>query len=161
MSLPLEIEGRLPEIRSEVEQEGGELVDVLYRRAGQRGFLTFLVDKEGGISLDDCARINQRLSRYFDRVSEGAEMGVLQGSYFLEVNSPGLDRPLKTPQDFKRAVGQWLRVQVRDARGSTSTVLGKLTALTEQGIELEGNSDSRSLRFEEIFKATRDVAWKK
>jgi ribosome maturation factor RimP len=94
-------------------------------------------------------------------VSEGQEIGVLQGSYFLEVNSPGLDRPLKTPQEFKRAVGQWLRVQTRDERGTVTTVLGKLTALTDQGIELEGNSDRRSLRFDEISKATRDIAWKK
>ena len=162
MSLPLEIETRLPDIRAQIEQDGAELVEVLYRRAGQRSVLTFLVDKEGGITLDECALVNQRLGVYFDRLADGGQaIGCLQGSYFLEVNSPGLDRPFKTPQDFKRAVGQWLCVQIRDMRGTITTVLGRLTGTTELGIELEGNQDRRTVRFDEIFKATRDVAWKK
>ena len=162
--LPIEIENRMDAIRGEIALDGAELVEVLYRRAGRRGVLTFLVDKAGGITLEECAAVNQRLSRYFDRLAEngGSGIGFLQDAYFLEVNSPGLDRPLKTPADFQRALGQTLRVQTRDARGTVLATVGKLTGLADGGIELEARDGSRRLlAYAEIFKATRDVAWKK
>jgi ribosome maturation factor RimP len=163
MPLPLEIESRLNEIRSEIEQAGAELVEVFYRRAGTRGVLTFLVDKNGGISLEECAAVNQRLGSYFDRLAdENGAVGFLQGAYFLEVNSPGLDRPLRTPKDYERALGQTLHVKTRDGRGTVMAFVGKLTGMDEAGIELEaGAGERRRLRFDEIFKATRDVAIRK
>ena len=164
MLLPVEIQLRLEEIRAEVEQGGAELVEILYRRASQRGILTFLVDKPQGITLEECAAINQWLGAYFDRLAEIApsDAGFLQGSYYLEVNSPGLDRPLKTPKDFQRVLGQPLRVQMRDTRGGISAVTGRLLGLSETGIELElGGGARRSFGFEEVFKATREITWKK
>ena len=163
MSLPMEIESRMEGIRSEIERGGAELVDVLYRRANQRAFLTFLVDKAGGINLEECAEINRHLGEYFDRLSEGGGEGIgfLHGSYFLEVSSPGLDRPLKTPKDLKRVLGQMLRVQVRDTRGTVNTVTGKLVALTEVSIELENRAGKQVVLLDGILKATREVNWKK
>ena len=163
-TLPLAIEARLEELRDQVEQNGAELVEVLYRRANQRSILTFLVDKPGGISLEECAELNRSLGSYFDRLAETkpGDAGFLQGAYFLEVNSPGLDRPLKTPKDFQRVLGQTLRVQIRDARGIVSTVIGKLTGLTEIAIELDlATGVRRSVGLEEIFKVTREITWKK
>ena len=82
-------------------------------------------------------------------------------AFILEVNSPGLDRPLKSPKDFQRALGEALRIQTRDERGTVHTLLGKLTGLTELGIELEsGDGAKHSLLFDGIFKATRDVSLK-
>ena len=159
--LPVELESRLDEIRSEIAQDGAELIDLLYRRANQRSFLTFLVDKPGGITLEECAAVNHRLSRYFDQWAETQpDAGFLQGSYFLEVNSPGLDRPLKSPKDFERAMGQTLRVQVREANGTIHAVVGKLTGIHGAGIEVDVNGQKQSVFFEMIFKATRDVLWR-
>ena len=157
MLLPVEIENRMDAIRSEIERAGAELIEVHYRRSGNRGVLTFLVDKPGGITLEECAVVNQRLGAHFD----GLEDGFLQGAYFLEVNSPGLDRPLKTPRDYERAVGQTLRVQTRDERGVSAPTVAKLTGVSPSGIELEVRNEKRSVKFEDIFKATRDAAWKK
>ena len=163
MTLPIEIEKRLEELRAEIGLNGAELVEVLYRRSGQRSILTFLVDKKGGITLEECAEVNRRLGAYFDRLSEIAagDIGFLQGSYFLEVNSPGLDRLLKTPKDFQRVLGEMVRVQTRDERGTVDTLIGRLTELTELGIEIENGSGAKhALRFDGIFKATRDVSLK-
>ena len=169
-ALPLEIESRIEEIRAEIGQNGAELVEVIYRRANQRSILTFLVDKEGGVTLEECAALNQRLGSFFDRLAEIApgDAGFLQGAYFLEVNSPGLDRPLKTSRDFQRVLGKTLRVQSRppvrqagDSRGTVDAVVGKLTGLSGTGIELEVGDAKRSISFEEILKATREVEWKK
>ena len=163
MVLPIEIETRMDEIRSEVERGGAELVEVLFRRAGQKSFLTFLVDKKGGITLEECAEVNRRLGAYFDRLEENGSgaPAFLQGTYFLEVNSPGLDRHLKTPADFERVAGEMLRVQTRDERGTVTTTVGRLAGLTEVGIELEAGGVRRSFRFDEVFKATREVSLKK
>ena len=162
MPIPVELEKHMDEIRSEITQSGAELVEMLYRRANQRSVLTFLVDKPGGITLEECAAINQRLGRCFDQWSEGsAGAGFLQGSYFLEVNSPGLDRVLKTPGDFHRILGQALRVQVREANGTIKTVVGKLTGVNETAIQLEAaGRQQQSVSLDRIFKATRDILWR-
>ena len=159
--LPIDIESRLNEIRSEVEQGGIELVDVLYHRAGQRGVLTFLVDKKGGISLEECAEVNRRLGAYFDRLSDDDGPVFLRGAYYLEVNSPGLDRPLKKMRDYERVIGQRLRVQARDEQGTVKTLIGTLLGVTESGIELEEGGAVRSVRFDSIFKSIRELVWKK
>ncbi len=156
MSLPVEIQARMDDIRAEIEAAGAELIELLFRKVHQRSILTFLVDKAGGITLDDCAVLNQKLGAFFDRVAD-AEEGLFRGQYLLEVSSPGLDRPLRTPKDFERAAGQMLRV--------TSPIggpyVGKLGAVTESGIELEEKGGHRrTIAFADIAKATREVGWK-
>lgn len=153
----------MDEIRAQIEGFGAELVEVLFRRANQRNILTFLVDKTGGITLEDCAKLNQKLGVFFDRLAETGDSdgAFFQGRYMLEVSSPGLDRPLKTPRDFGRAMGQRLRVQYRGGEFSRLTLLGKLSAVTEIGVELEGNDGmSHAISFEDIATATREISWK-
>lgn len=164
MSLPLEIESRLKEIEAQIEQGGAELVEAQYRRTGHRGVLTFLVDKKGGISLEECAELNRRLGHFFDQMTEQAAEGAgfLTGSYFLEVCSPGLDRPLKAVKDFRRVVGEQLRVQTRDERGTVTTSLLRLNGVDDAGVELQSADGAiRRLAYGEIFKATRDTGLRK
>ena len=159
MTLPVEIQARMEELRAEIEGAGAELVELLFRRADQRSILTFLVDKAGGITLEECAKLNQKLGAFFDRLSDAgqAEGAFFQGRYLLEVSSPGLDRPLRTPKDFERAMGLMLRVT--SPNGGPFT--GKLGAVTDSGIELEEkNGTRRVIAFGDISKATREIAWK-
>ena len=157
--LPLEIETRMQAIRSEVEQGGVELIDVQYRRAGNRSVLTFIVDKTGGVRLDDCAEVNRRIGRYLDSetATEGAS-GFLQGSYFLEVNSPGLDRPLRTPKDFERAKGGDVRVAWKTEAGAGLVALGRLLVVDDKGIDVE-DKQGRTTRipYDAVTKASRDA----
>ncbi|MFC0214378.1 ribosome maturation factor RimP [Paenibacillus chartarius] len=77
-----------------------ELVDIEYVKEGSNWFLRVYVDKEGGIDIDDCGRVSEYLSAKLD------EKDPIPDAYFLEVSSPGAERPLKKPQDYVRAVGQ-------------------------------------------------------
>ena len=161
MTLPVEIQARMDEIRAEVETAGAELVELLFRKANQRSILTFLVDKAGGITLDECAVLNQKLGAFFDRVAETGDAGLFRGQYLLEVSSPGLDRPLKTARDFERALGQTVRVQCQNGAASHGPVTGRLAAVTELGIELEGRDGAkRMVPYADIAKATREIDWK-
>lgn len=83
-----------------LDQEGFELVDVEYVTEGGNRYLRVYVDKEGGIDIDECGRISEYLSDRLD------EKDPIEHAYILEVSSPGAERPLKKPEDFRRAVGK-------------------------------------------------------
>jgi ribosome maturation factor RimP len=97
-----------PNVKSVVEElvnpileDGGfELVDIEYVKEGGNWFLRVFVDKPGGIDIDDCGRISEALSVKLD------EKDPIPEAYFLEVSSPGAERPLKKPADYYKAVGK-------------------------------------------------------
>ena len=82
------------------------------------GLLRVYIDKEGGVNVDDCARVSEHLSR---------SMPVEGISYDrLEVSSPGLDRPLARERDFKRFAGHRARIVLRMAMDGRKTITGKI-----------------------------------
>ncbi|MFL5434230.1 MAG: Imm1 family immunity protein [Myxococcales bacterium] len=85
--------------------EGLELVDVEFAGAGGHPTLRLYIDKAGGVSLDDCTHVSRALSAALDVEDP------IQGSYELEVSSPGLDRPLRTAEHFQRFAGENVRVK--------------------------------------------------
>jgi ribosome maturation factor RimP len=88
-------------IEDYLKSQSLDLVDFIYRYEGRDLVLRILIDKpEGGISLDECASCNQNISRILD------EENILETRYILEVSSPGLDRPLKTKNDFLRCINR-------------------------------------------------------
>ncbi len=155
MSLPFEIERHLGEIEAEIGRLGAELVEVTFRRSGGRGVLTILADKRGGITLEDCAVINRHLGDLLDALGE--KDAVIQTPYILEVNSPGLDRLLKTAKDFSRAIGDQLRVVHRDETGKISTLIGEVVAADESGLELQVGDKRIRVALDPIIKAVRDI----
>lgn len=151
--LPIEIESRLEEIKRLIEVVGAELIDISLRRSGSRSVLTVLVDKAGGVTLDECADINRRLGFFLD------ETGFSQNPYSLEVNSPGLDRPLKTEKDFLRVVGQRIRVIVVDESKKSYVYTGEVLSVREGILELKAdkNEPLLFLPLATIVKAVRDI----
>jgi ribosome maturation factor RimP len=106
-----------------------ELVDLEFKREGRDWFLRLFIDKEGGVTLDDCADV----SREIDALLEVEE--VVDTAFRLEVSSPGLDRPLKKPEDYERFRGRLVKVKTfekldPDDRGhSRKTFEGELLGL--------------------------------
>jgi ribosome maturation factor RimP len=86
-------------------QEGLELIDVEIGGGGGRQTLRLFIDKAGGVSLDDCTSVSRAVSTALDVEDP------LQGAYDLEVSSPGLDRPLRTPEHFEQFQGSKVRVK--------------------------------------------------
>ena len=84
---------------------GLELVDIEYQREERGWILRFLLDKDGGINLDECAVASREISSILD-VEE-----VIATAYILEVSSPGIERPLKKAKDFERFAGQLAKIK--------------------------------------------------
>lgn len=83
-----------------------ELVDVEFIKEGNDWFLRVYVDTpEGNIDIDQCALVSERLSEELDRVDP------IKQNYFLEVSSPGAERPLKKEQDFENAIGEYVFIK--------------------------------------------------
>ena len=89
-----------------IEKHNFELVDVEYVKEGGDYFLRVYIDKEGGITLDDCQVVSTNLSAVLD------EKDPIKDNYYLEVSSPGLDRPLKKEKDFERYKGRDVEIKL-------------------------------------------------
>ncbi len=130
-----------------------EVVELTCRPAGGGLVLRFLIDKVGGVTLKDCARINQLLGEALDRSQ------VIEQSYTLEVSSPGLDRPLISVRDYERALGQDVRLQVRVADGRSRESEGQLLAVQPQAIVLKTPAGNVTIPLVEIQLATKVIRW--
>ncbi len=137
-----------PLVRPVIEGEGLELVDVTFGREGGRRILRLTVDKEGGVDLDAISQISQKVSRRLDL--EGFE----PGPYALEVTTPGIERPLRRPQDFRRAVGQ--RVRVRTGEG---VLEGELRAAEDDEIRIAAQEAEHRVALDEVAAAKTVVDW--
>jgi ribosome maturation factor RimP len=112
---------------------GFELAD-LDAHLGRRGLLRLFIDREGGVTIEDCGRVSEQLGAWLDVEDP------LPGSYVLEVSSPGFDRRLRTVAHFARFIGQPVKVELKDARDGRRRLSGRLTG-TEGGdvlIEVDG-----------------------
>ena len=89
-----------------VDKNKFELVDVEYVKEAGTNYLRVYIDKEGGITIDDCETISRALSDLLD------EKDYINEAYILEVSSPGLGRPLKKDKDFARSIGEEVDVKL-------------------------------------------------
>ena len=103
-----------------VEEVNFELVDVEFKKEGPHRFLRVYIDKQGGISLDDCQLVSQKLSERLD------ELDPIEENYFLEVSSPGLDRPLKNEKDFIKYKGELVEVKLYEPIQGQKLIEGEL-----------------------------------
>ncbi len=166
MILPKEIEELRSQLKEKIAESGAELIEIQYRKVGPRSVITFIADKEGGITLEECVEINRRLGAYFDSISsriDEAGSGPIGGSYTLEVSSPGLDRPLVSERDFERAAGQTIRITARETSGVVRTSVGKLRAVKDGilHLELEGAKGATELPLSSVIKAVREIRFRK
>jgi ribosome maturation factor RimP len=114
------------------------------------------VDRPGGIDLEALAAANQAVSRALD------ELDPMSGRYTLEVTSPGLERKLRAPSHFKKAVGETVTVRTHGGATEVRRVTGKLTAADDDGIELEGPEvpeGSTHIDYGQIERARTVFAW--
>ena len=109
---------------------GYELVEVRLLGKGKRTLLRVSIDKGGGITLNDCEVFSRRLEALLDVEDP------IAGTYTLEVSSPGLDRPLKDLNDFKRNIGKLVRIVTRENINNQSFFLGRLEGVNGDSIRL-------------------------
>lgn len=113
-----------------VDQNNFELVDVEYVKEGSLYFLRVYIDKEGGITVDDCEVVSRALSDLLD------ENDFIPDAYILEVSSPGLGRQLKKDKDFKRSIGEDVEIKLYKSINKQKEFEGTLTAFDEETITI-------------------------
>ena len=131
--------------------EGLELVEIQYRREARGWVLRLYIDKEGGVTLDDCTRISQEVGRSLD-----VEDFILT-PYALEVSSPGLTRPLKDKKDFIRYRNHLIKVKTSSPIESLRQFKGKLLKVSENQIEIETEGGIFQIPLSNVAKANLEL----
>ena len=126
--------------RPVVEEEGCTLWDVEYVREAGTWYLRVFVDKEGGLSIDDCERISRRLDPMLD------EADPIPDSYVFEVGSAGAERELKRPGDFARFLGSEVELRLYQPLNGSKSYVGLLRGYEDGDVTLEVGG--APLRFE-------------
>jgi ribosome maturation factor RimP len=136
---------------------GLELADVVCVGQGPRSVVRVFIDKPEGVTLDDCERAHKALGPALDVADP------FPHAYTLEVSSPGLDRPFKRIQDYRRAVGKRVSLKLREPLAGQWRVVGTLTGVTDDSVTLNVSEPppmrTLTIEHEHISEAKRVVAW--
>ena len=128
-----------------VEGAGCSLWDVEYVREAGEWFLRVYIDKEGGVSIDDCEAVSRPLSDQLD------EADPIEGSYTFEVSSAGADRVLRKPEHFAQEQGQEVEVKLYRPRDGRKDFVGMLTGYDNGDVTIDTAAGSQTF-------AKKDVA---
>ncbi len=131
--------------------QGMELVEIEYRREARGVVLRLYIDKEGGVTLEDCTRVSQEVGRILD-VED-----LITVPYALEVSSPGLTRPLKSEKDFKKVQDRLIKVRTFEPVMNRREFKGKLTAVSDREIEILIDGEVFQIPLSSIAKAHLEV----
>lgn len=123
-----------------------ELVDVEYVREAGTWYLRVYIDKEGGITIDDCEIVSRALSDLLD------EHDYIPDAYILEVSSPGLGRQLKKDKDFARSIGEDVEIKLYKALNKQKEIYGVLKNFDKDTVTIQLDDES------EIVIERKDIA---
>jgi len=115
-------------------------VELLLTEVVSGGTLRLYIDHPDGVTLGLCERVSGHLGQYRDR-------------YALEVSSPGLDRPLTTPQHYSRFLGRHARLRLREARAGHRTVTGELVGASEEEVTIAAPDGVVAIPYEQIQRS--------
>jgi ribosome maturation factor RimP len=152
-----EIETELGRLAAPILAQGGlELVEVVLKGTPGRRLVRLDIDRPGaaGVDLADC----ERVSRTLGEVLEGSDL--IQGGYVLEVSSPGVDRPIRSADDFRRNTGRRIVVTTSDADGTRRSHHGTLLGCENGELRLEGEDrEEMRIPLDGVVTARQEVAF--
>jgi ribosome maturation factor RimP len=108
-----------------------ELVDIEFKKEGPNWFLRVFIDSDKGVDLEDCGQVSEKLSEKLD------ELDPIQQAYFLEVSSPGAERPLKKEKDLQKAVGKNVHISTYEPIDGEKAFEGQLVSFNGEVLEVE------------------------
>jgi ribosome maturation factor RimP len=135
-----------------VESAGYELVDLTVGSGNKGRSLQFFVDRPGGITVEECAALSLRLSRWIE-----SEYPIL-AERRLDVSSPGLDRPLKSARDFRRHIDRNVRVELRDG-DRTRELTGTVSSVTDDAVFLTVSGMPQTVPLASVVRAKIVLKW--
>ena len=132
-----------------------EIVDIEFRHEGSRGgrVLRLYMDKDGGTNVDDLSRVSRQLGELLDA------QDTIDGTYTLEVSSPGINRSLKKPEHFLRFVGKRIRIRTRDLIDGRRSFLGILDEVAGGSVRLTQEGKQYWIPFSMIEKSNYEHDW--
>ena len=147
-----EILDRVREIADPIlSNQGMELVEVEYRRERKGWVLRLYIDKEGGITVEDCSRVSQEVGRSLD-VED-----FIFTPYTLEVSSPGLTRPLRNERDFIKYRNHLIKLKTTDPVENRRQFKGKLLGVSENRIEMEVDGGILQIPLSKVARANLEI----
>ena len=115
-----------------VDEQNLELVDMEFLKEGKNWFLRIYIDKPGGIDIEECALISEKVSEALDAIDPDP----IPQAYFLEVSSPGAERPLKTEADMQNAIGKYVHLSFSQAIDGEKFYEGTMKELNDESVVL-------------------------
>lgn len=142
------IEEKIQQLAREAAAGIGLEVDEVELLGKGRGLkLRIIIDKPGGVSIEDCESMSHEFSALMDVEDP------IKGHYTLEVSSPGLDRPLKSPETFRKCMGKLARAVMKDG----GIIIGRIMGVDGTAISLETREGNKTVDFSDIAKAKLEV----
>ncbi|MEH7010710.1 ribosome maturation factor RimP [Neobacillus niacini] len=134
-----------------IEELGLELVEIEFVKEGKNWFLRVYIDKENGVDIEDCGIVSERLSEKLD------ELDPITHNYFLEVSSPGAERPLKKAKDFEKAIGKNVFIKTYEPIDGEKGFEGTLMEYDGETVKIEMKIKTRKkvieIPFEKVASA--------
>ena len=130
---------------------GIDIAWVEFKQTGGTGLFRVFIDREEGVGLEECERVNERLSVLLDMEDP------IESSYTLEVSTPVLDRPLWEINDYQRFTGRLVKIKTREQLDGQDRFRGRLAGVDGESILLEQGSERKSIPFPSIESARLEV----
>ncbi|MDI9496410.1 MAG: ribosome maturation factor RimP [Bacillota bacterium] len=128
-----------------------ELIDLEYVKEGPFKYLRIYIDKPGGVNVDDTADVSRILSKKLD------EADLIKDQYFLEVSSPGVERPFKREEDFQNNIGNVVEAKFYKPVDGKKSLLGVLKEKKDNNIVIEAQDKTYEIELEDISKINRVI----
>ena len=137
-----------------VEENDVELVDLEVKGSSRIILIRVFVDVAGGININECVRLSRL-------IEDAIEMeNLIPGQYRLEVSSPGLDRPLRTPRDFQRNIGRLVEIRYTPSEEETRTECGDIVGADDTSVTiLKQDQERLPIPLAQIQKALIQIKW--
>ena len=114
-----------------IENLGYKVYDVMYQKEGKDNYLRIFIDKESGIDLNDCEKVNDSINDILD------EKDYIKAQYYLEISSPGLERNLRRDEQFLESIGKKIEVHLYNSVNKSKVITGILNEFNEKDILID------------------------
>ena len=148
------IEERIEELVTKpINELGYKVYDVMYVKEGKDNYLRIFIDKESGISLDDCEKVNNAITDMLD------EADIIKDQYFLEISSPGVERHIRKNQQLEEHIGKDINVRLFKPIDKQKDLTGTLQKFDDEQVVLLINEQEVSIKRDNISSMKRAFKW--
>ena len=140
-------------IKTKIEQNGYSLYDVQYAKEGKNYFLRIFIDKEEGIDLNDCEKVNDLVNPLLD------EVDYIKEQYFLEVSSPGIERVLRKDEHLKENIGNEIEIKLFKPENGKKEFEGTLNSFDKENIKINIQNEEITIERKNISNMKLKYNW--